>query len=538
MAQQLRSEVESLQEYISHAEERVLGEHWSQALLGPLEEASDSLEEEDLIEALTALVTARDRFGLEGSFAERLDQVLQRYPQHLGEIIARQPKESETVSYDFTPQGPAPSTAHSLFEEEDEEVAPDEVSLDEEPEAPQAPEEPAPSGEDLNLAEEVADDLALNLFSPTPLSEPEDEEDEPGDAPNGFTPLQVQDYPEAQATEAGLDTAPPPADPFEVDEDEFVEETALFKPVDFGQKPASPTEDSPALADQKAESPASENVFTESSAPGPSPDELFNEAAGGILADEESPAEADRIEARRRKNRRTQRRPARLGAAAPTNTTVNPLANKVSLDDLQQKMGFTLTRQDIQRLQLSLHEQVNGRKLNALKTDPEAEGRYLLVPRVSRFFYEGKLLDCTVKNLAKVFFSAFGSIQDLTQYKGAPFINNETPQTTWALITPEAMPGSMGKNYMDQQQFMRQLSGRISLPSHLVRRRTLVEAIYDLLVGSRVLDSPQLKQTLDWTSTGPTKNDFVCIYQAEEGIRIRDLTRTSHHRVLGLCPNW
>lgn len=535
MAQQLRSEVESLQDYIGRAEERVLAEHWSKALLGPLEEVSDSLDTEDLIEALVVLVAARDRFRLEGSFAERLDTILQRYPQHLGEIIARQPKDSEAGAYDFTPEGPAPSTAHALFEEEDEELSPEEASLDDDEGELQQP-YPALENTSEAQAEEAPEEVAPDLFSPTPLPEAEGLSTDESEAPGDFTPLRFDALPEEETVFAAGDSAAPPAstDPFEVDEDEFVDETDLFKPVHFGSKPAATTAGATEAEDQEAAS--FDPAGPEDS--GPSPDELFNEAAGSFPDEEEAPVAGDRIEARRRRTPRPRNRPARLGTATPNTTTVNPLANKVSLEDLQQKMGFSLTRQDIQRLQLSLHEQVNGRKLNALKTDPEAAGRYLLLPRISRFFYDGKLLDCTVKNLAKVFFSAFGSIQDLTQYKGAPFINNETPQTTWALITPEAMPGSLGKHYMDQQQFLRQLSGRVSLPSHLVRRRTLVEAIYDLLVGSRVLESPQLKQTLDWTSTGPTKNDFICIYHAEEGIRIRDLTRTSHHRVLGLCPNW
>ena len=46
------------------------------------------------------------------------------------------------------------------------------------------------------------------------------------------------------------------------------------------------------------------------------------------------------------------------------------------------------------------------------------------------------------------------------------------------------------------------------------------------------------KATLDWTSTGMSKTDFVCIYYSDAGIRLRHLSRQTRNKALGLCPNW
>lgn len=96
----------------------------------------------------------------------------------------------------------------------------------------------------------------------------------------------------------------------------------------------------------------------------------------------------------------------------------------------------------------------------------------------------------------------------------------------------------LGKNYMQQNQYLRYLSTSMSLPANLVRRRTMVEALYDLIVGELVLGQHFQRTTLDWTSSTPAKNEYICVYYPEEGIRVRDLSRVTHHKSLGVTPNW
>ena len=72
----------------------------------------------------------------------------------------------------------------------------------------------------------------------------------------------------------------------------------------------------------------------------------------------------------------------------------------------------------------------------------------------------------------------------------------------------------------------------------MVRRRSLVEAVYDIIVGRLALDPPLQSNTLDWTSTGPSKSDFICVFLSAQGLRLRHLNRTQRNKALGLCPNW
>jgi hypothetical protein len=81
-------------------------------------------------------------------------------------------------------------------------------------------------------------------------------------------------------------------------------------------------------------------------------------------------------------------------------------------------------------------------------------------------------------------------------YRDSSFMNNELPELGWALVTAEAPQESLGKNWIEQQQYLRQLATKVGLPSHLVRRRTLVETLYDLIVGRLVLKQRFLAEPL------------------------------------------
>ena len=222
----------------------------------------------------------------------------------------------------------------------------------------------------------------------------------------------------------------------------------------------------------------------------------------------------------------------------PKTGEVDIFAHKISLEDVQAALDLTLHKEDVVSLQQRLRAKLSDKVVACLRQSKMAEKQFILIPRIARFIHKGVSKPCTVLTLAKSFPALFGQIQELGRYRGSAFMTSETPEPGWALISQEAPRESIEKNYMEQNQYLRYLATSLGIPSHMIRRRTLVEAIYDLLVARLALDLPLQHQTLDWTSTSPTKNDFICVYAADEGLRVRDLTRTTRHRSLGVCPNW
>ena len=76
------------------------------------------------------------------------------------------------------------------------------------------------------------------------------------------------------------------------------------------------------------------------------------------------------------------------------------------------------------------------------------------------------------------------------QYKAHPFLDSEVPEFGWSIVPAEAPQETLNKNYLHQAQFLRFLSTATRLPSHLVRRRTLVEAVYYIIASRMHLESP------------------------------------------------
>lgn len=219
-------------------------------------------------------------------------------------------------------------------------------------------------------------------------------------------------------------------------------------------------------------------------------------------------------------------------------TLINIYAAKVSIKELLHALNIKLLPQDLKYLSNGLSNKLQSKSIAALQTSPHAENMYALIPRVNRFIYEGQVIPCTVKNLVRVYLTLFADIKDLTRYKGQPFINNETPKLEWAVVAVSPGKESFNRDFMHQNQFLRHLASSTKAPSHFLRRRTLVEVIYDLIVGHLALGDHWLHHTLDWTSSGPSTSEFICVSQPEEGIRLRHLPRTQSHPALGVCPNW
>lgn len=210
------------------------------------------------------------------------------------------------------------------------------------------------------------------------------------------------------------------------------------------------------------------------------------------------------------------------------------LAHKIRPADLKSRMQLGLPSQDQVQLDFKLQKKMSGRLADALREHAE-EHSLLLIPRVAQFIHQGTLYPCTVKVLTTLFRPLLADLQDWAPYKACNFMD-ETPEAGWALVPPEALPETLGHNYFDQQQLLRQRADELGVIPRMVRRRTLVEALCDLITAHLVLGLKLNQQTLDATSSGPTASDFVCVYFSAEGIRVKDLPRSTSHPALGVCP--
>ncbi len=490
ISQQLKNEIRSLESYIERTEDRLLVTQWTSDLLDPLEELGEGLSEDDLTTALSALQQAKTKFDVNGRVGSRIDEILHKFASLLPdpvEEIEEAPEEDVVLSVDAGADGDAfPEMADSLFEEE-------EVEEEEEIDVATAPD---PALFELGQADTVSDNG----------------HETPDSSSFAFSGLVDEEEADAGASTGATETES--AALFEVFDDDEAEEAGPAASFEgFNEAEASPMGGS------------SDDLFADST-PGIQsvPDGNQDSAHGGLPRQGEAAADGSR--------------PARGRPPEPQENEIDIFAHKISLEDVQAALDLSLQKDDLIQLQQRLRAKLSDKVVASLRNSKLAEKQFTLIPRIPRFVHKGVNQPCTVLTLAKAFPALFGQIQELGRYRGSAFMTSETPEPGWALISQESPRESIGKNFMEQNQYLRYLATSLGIPSHMIRRRTLVEAVYDLLVCRMALNVTPQRQTLDWTSTSPARNDYICVYYAEEGVRVRDLGRTTRHSSLGVCPNW
>lgn len=530
IAEQLKAEIVSLEEYIRTTEERLRVAGWVSELLGPFDRVEHDLDEDELKSVVTALHQARFQFSINGRLSGRIDEILERYESLVADLRlsgravsslpARDPDEPE-------PEFQESDTAASLFTvgTEDEEAESLEFFTGE-------------VDEGLALDQ---DDSAGALFDAVPPY-PE----EPASAPESLllTDAALPPQGRSRPSKSGRSIPPSPrptrqpppgaaGEPFAAPESQVVEEDALPAAGSAEElfTEQNDPEDSPRRGTAEAASPRRRRM------PEPVADP---ESAPGHQAPRQPVQPVPPARRRAQTDQAPEPRPVERYQPSDTELAgpVDIFSAKVGLDDLLTRMGIGIPANDRVELDHLLHNRLMDRTFAALRTAEAFEKQYVLIPRLSRLIHDGKVCPCTLKTLAKVFTGMFGNIQDLIQFRSFPFLTREAPEPGWALVTPEAPKETLGKTYMEQNQYLRYLAATVGVPSHLVRRRTLVEAVYDLIVSRMVLGDPWQRRTSDWTATGTSKTDFVCVFFSDQGIRLRDLPRTTKNRALGLSPNW
>lgn len=519
IAQQLQSEIDSLEEHIEQTGHRMLASHWIDEMIDPFEQLEEGLEGDDLRTCILAFHKARTHFRVNGHLADRIDGILARHVDLVEEFRGDEAQPAPLKPYDDVVLPPAADPddhtaaddAGTLFAADDEELD----GYDDPPHLPAFDEDEVTfefaddSGNDA--AEETSAD---DLFDAGGQATPEDGPvpGAPAEMPSADEEdgsLSVGDFPFDEETDEGTgDDGPAPAPLIDGDADDLFDTTSETKEASLSGQAAQDFERESTL-DQRERAA---RAVKDASLSGQAAQDFRRESTLG------------------RRERPEEDEPQAL---------VDIFAQRIDIDDMAAALDLTLSAQERTLLEQKLNARLSDRVVAALRRNPAMAQQYILMPRLSTLRGpDGSSQGMTVKTMAKRYIGLFGDIRDLMRYRNDGMMSREVPEMGWAVITAEAPRESLGKNYMEQNQYLRQLSTSLSIPSHLVRRRTMVEAVWDLIVGKLVLGQQFQHATVDWTSSSPAKNDYVCVYFPDEGLRVRDLSRVTHHRSLGITPTW
>ena len=559
IANRLRQELDSLEEFINFSEERIITSQRVQAIVASLRSHEESLTLPELELVVNALHSTRERFAITDSLTSQIDDLIEKYVDLLGPEfeLTGEIEEEQTV------KDPQYGSFDFLEDEEDDDLEVDDLPEDEdsdvahseafqpgivEPEDADTP----PLIEPFDSA--LGEDEPLEKF-PAPVEEARLQQASEADDLDDLFGSEESDSISDNETDFTLEQSTSTATGKEDIGSFFDEDTLSEDGENLDINPEGPSSNTVLPKDDYDDYPS--EVYDEGEEEGSSEDlvSLFDDegnatgtAPPSSYRDNKIPKLGPKTPSARklsgkRQGRSTQQN-SKIRNASVRNEleaevpSVNIYADKISVKDLLSNLSINLPQQDLDRLSIELPNKLQSKSVVSLQSSPEAEGKYALIPRIPRFIFEGQMIPCTVKNLVQIYIKLFGDIKDLTRFKGQAFLVNETPKMEWALVAVDPATDSLKKNFMNQNQYLRQLANAIKVPSHLLRRRTLVEGVYDLIVGALALDKTWLNNTLDWTSSGTSPSEFICISQPAEGIRIRNLPRTQSHQALGVCPNW
>ena len=216
------------------------------------------------------------------------------------------------------------------------------------------------------------------------------------------------------------------------------------------------------------------------------------------------------------------------------------IAYQVSLDDIEKRLGIQTIPEDRTRLDRLLAQKMRDPSIRALLEGATEEGVTLaLLPRLPRFIREGQLFQVNGANLVRSYPQFFENVQQiLLKLRTEAFFLQQSPGLDWAIVTTEILNDSRQKTYMQQKQALKTHAQRYQATERRVRRRYMIDALYDLVVIKLVHGVNMLSETVDLTESNVGRLNLALINYGENGIRISDIGRRQTHPQLGVCPNW
>jgi hypothetical protein len=113
----------------------------------------------------------------------------------------------------------------------------------------------------------------------------------------------------------------------------------------------------------------------------------------------------------------------------------------------------------------------------------------------------------------------------------------EAPELGWRLVAPEPLPETLGRPHAQQTEALAAFAERLGMPASRARRRTAVDAAYDLALAFAAGRGRLLSTVWDWTRTETADGAFVTVGNfGPAGLQILAYSAAVRFASLGMCP--
>ena len=218
---------------------------------------------------------------------------------------------------------------------------------------------------------------------------------------------------------------------------------------------------------------------------------------------------------------------------------LDDLTYMISLEDLEKYLGITIPPKDRMKLESKWNMKMREPCIRQLLENAQSmDLPYALIPRLPRYIKDGQQVTATVVNLLRAYPQLFENVPQVIKYRTEPFFLQESPELDWAIVACEALPATRNQNYMQQGLILKQYGQSHGASQRRVQRRTLVEALYDLIMVQLIHKEHMLEESVELTDSKVGLQSFACINYGDNGIRISEFSRQQVHPQLGVCPSW
>ncbi|MDE1970075.1 MAG: hypothetical protein KGI50_00650 [Patescibacteria group bacterium] len=158
----------------------------------------------------------------------------------------------------------------------------------------------------------------------------------------------------------------------------------------------------------------------------------------------------------------------------------------------------------------------------------------LTIDQIRERFSSGDTLGNPKKKKQKMFVSKKGE----GWYDAEKFAIEDTPKLGWGLVARSVLPDSLGKNWDQQEEVLKDWAKQNNIDPASVKRRTPVEIAYDTFLYYGANKESLLEDKWDWTGVQSSGGGFVLVGSFDSGgLSVRSVSRGSTYSTLGVCPS-
>src|SRR3990167_68964 len=199
-------------------------------------------------------------------------------------------------------------------------------------------------------------------------------------------------------------------------------------------------------------------------------------------------------------------------------------------EELQEIETIPFTREEL--------EQAKGLGMMLVLRIPRfGEGKNekpLTIDQIRERFSSGDTLGDPKKKKQKMFYRKKGE----GWYDTEAFATQETPKLGWGLVMKSVLPDSLGKNWDQQEDVLKNWAKQNNIDPALVKRRTPVEIAYDTFLYYGENKETLLEDKWDWSGVQSSDGLFVFVgFFVSAGLDVRHDARDGARSYLGVCPS-